>query len=145
MKKFTKEAAYVLNKNFGVSGFKTEMSDMDFHTVIAGINSRSIMPGRNNLKIISDIKNKNNIQKILGTFEKGTNPERELLRIEVLGNNGEVIWTGSLRTAGLYRGMKKGISKQWNDINKEGKVEFNRVPGSEAFITNSKYLGFLVL
>ena len=53
MKKLTKEEAAELNELFETSNFKPEMSGLSLYTTLTQINSKTIKPGENNLRLIS--------------------------------------------------------------------------------------------
>jgi hypothetical protein len=53
MKELTKEEAIELNELFETSNFKPGMSDLSLYTTLTQINSKTIKPGENNLRIYS--------------------------------------------------------------------------------------------
>lgn len=127
-----------LNKAFKTRCFKQTMDEQELYTAVLGINSRSIQPGRNNLKILEGLDPEK--IKITGTLNSNN---KRILEVKIIKDGG-VLRNIDLNVSDLYLNLKKGRDKQIEDL-KNGVVEFKRVPGTEVFLTKSRFLGFLII
>lgn len=138
-KKLTKEEAKELNKLFDTDKFKPEMSGLNLYTTLTQINSKTIRPGKNNLRAIT-ITNSKRAVKMVGRF---LGKSRELLHVTTYSGNGEVLKEFDFNCSTLYSKMSNK-DKQFNDLNEKGEIEFRQLVG-DIFVPKSWYIGFKVL
>lgn len=103
MKKLTKEEAAELNELFETSNFKPEMSSLSLYTTLTQINSKTIKPGENNLRLIS-IQGTEKISKMIGRFI--TKKNKKLIKITAYSKSGKVLKEFDFNCSTLY--IEKG-------------------------------------
>lgn len=131
-----KEEATELNELFETSKFKPGMSDLSLYTSLIQINSKTIRPGENNLRLIS-IRGTEKISKMVGRFVKG----RKLMKITAYSESGKILKEFDFNCSTLY--SEKG--KQSEDIDeKTGEIGFRPLVG-DVFVPKSHYIGFKIL
>ena len=120
MKKLTKEEAAELNELFETSNFKPEMSGLSLYTTLTQINSKTIKPGENNLRLIS-IQGTEKISKMIGRFI--TKKNKKLIKITAYSKSGKVLKEFDFNCSTLY--IEKGRqSKDIDEITGEIGFEF---------------------
>lgn len=139
MKKLTKEEAKELNKLFNTDNFKPEMTNLSLYTTLTQINSKTIRPGENNLRIIT-LRGSEKISKLVGRF---VGRSKKLLHITALSKDGKVLKEFDFSCSTLYSEMKKG-DKQYKDLDEDSKISFRPLVG-DVFVPQSWYIGFKVL
>lgn len=138
MKELTKEEAIELNELFETSNFKPGMSDLSLYTTLTQINSKTIKPGENNLRLIS-IRGTEKISKMVGRFI--TKRDKRLIKITAYSKSGKILKEFDFNCSTLY--IEKG--KQSKDIDEvTGEIGFIPLVG-DVFVPRSHYIGFKVL
>lgn len=138
MKKLTKEEAIELNELFETSNFKPGMSDLSLYTTLTQINSKTIKPGKNNLRLIS-IQGTEKISKMIGRFIMKNH--RRLIKITAYSKSGKILKEFDFNCSTLY--LEKG--KQLKDIDEvTGEIGFRPLVG-DVFVPRSHYIGFKIL
>lgn len=136
--KLTKEEAAELNELFETSNFKPEMSSLSLYTTLTQINSKTIKPGENNLRLIS-IRGTEKISKMIGRFI--TKKNKKLIKITAYSKSGKVLKEFDFNCSTLY--IEKG--RQSKDIDEiTGEIGFIPLVG-DVFVPRSHYIGFKVL
>lgn len=134
----TKEEATELNELFETSNFKPGMSSLSLYTTLTQINSKTIKPGENNLRVIS-IRGTEKISRMVGRFV--TKKNKKLIKITAYSRSGEILKEFDFNCSTLY--SEKG--KQSEDIDKEtGEIGFRPLVG-DVFVPKSHYIGFKIL
>ena len=134
----TKEEAAELNELFETSNFKPEMSGLSLYTTLTQINSKTIKPGENNLRLIS-IQGTEKISKMIGRFI--TKKNKKLIKITAYSKSGKVLKEFDFNCSTLY--IEKG--RQSKDIDEiTGEIGFIPLVG-DVFVPRSHYIGFKVL